>query len=267
MKRIHPQESWPELWKSCYVYDLEEIYGEVTNAGYVEAYHARRKVTLDLVSAALPKGARLLDLGAAQGNFSLALAELGYRVTWNDLRAEMADYVQLKYERGEIAYAPGNAFDLDFPEPFDGIIMTEIIEHVAHPDDFLANAARMLRPGGYIVMSTPNGGYFLNKLPKFSDCPDPARYESVQFKPNSDGHIFLLHPEEVGVLAERAGLVMEKLRLFTSPITIGHKKTGRLHRIFPRGIIQAQEKAVQWLPFALRRKISFMMAALFRKPE
>jgi hypothetical protein len=37
---------------------------------------------------------------AAQGNFSIALAGLGYQVTWNDLRPELVDYVRLKLPSG-----------------------------------------------------------------------------------------------------------------------------------------------------------------------
>ena len=195
MRRVRPQERWPESWKLSYVYDLEEVYGEISNRGYAYAYRERRQHTLDLVADVLPPGARILDIAAAQGNFSLALAEMGYHVTWNDLRAELADYVRLKYERGDLDFSPGNAFDLKFDEPFDAVLITEVIEHVAHPDQFLANTARLVRTGGYIVLTTPNGAYFRNTLPRFSDCVDPTIYEGGQFKPNADGHIFLLHPD------------------------------------------------------------------------
>ena len=40
----------------------------------------------------------MLDLAAGQGNFSLALAERGYRVTWNDLRGDLEGYVRLKLD-------------------------------------------------------------------------------------------------------------------------------------------------------------------------
>ena len=58
-------------------------------------------------------------------------------------------------------------------------------------------AVTIEKPGGVVVLSTPNGGYFLNNLPHFSDCPDPAIFESKQFSPDSDGHIFLLYEDMV----------------------------------------------------------------------
>ena|SRR2546421_2614906 len=265
MKRVQPDESWPKTWQESYSYDLDEVYGEISNHGYAYAYQNRRRRTLRLLTEVLEPGARILDIAAAQGNFSLALAELGFDVTWNDLRADLADYVRLKYERGQIRFAPGNVFELQFPSLFDTVLITEIIEHVAHPDDFLAKAAALVRPGGYIVMTTPNGGYFKNTLPKFSECADPAIYESVQFKPNSDGHIFLLHVEEIEPLARRAGLSVDRIALFTNPLTAGHVKTEALLRITPRFLVNALEAATQTLPAFLKKKLLVQMAVRFRK--
>jgi len=265
VKRIEPQPGWPQSWKESSLYDQSEIYGKISHYGYAYAYDSRRRETLRLLTDVLLPGARVLDVAAAQGNFSLALAELGFDVTWNDLRAELADYVRLKHERGKIAFAAGNAFELTFPSLFDAIFITEIIEHVAHPDDFLVKAAALVRPGGYIVMTTPNGGYFKNRLPKFSDCADPSVFESAQFKPNADGHIFLLHADEIEPLARRAGLIVEKITLFTSPLTAGHVKTEPLLRILPRGIVQLAESVSRSLPSPLKKKALVQMAVRFRK--
>lgn len=266
MKRVYMQESWPDSWKYSYPYDLEEVYGEITNRGYAYAYDNRRRQTLRLLTEVLTPGARILDIAAAQGNFSIALAEMGYNVTWNDLREDLADYVRLKQERGEIHFAPGNAFELNFPSPFDAVLITEIIEHVAHPDEFLRKTAQLVKPGGYIVMTTPNGAYFLNPLPKFSDCPDPSVYEAVQFKPNSDGHIFLLHPDEVKSLASHAGLEVEEIALFNNPLTNGYMKMQLLLRVLPRSLVNRIEAATQRLPTPVCRKLLLQMGARFRKP-
>jgi 2-polyprenyl-6-hydroxyphenyl methylase/3-demethylubiquinone-9 3-methyltransferase len=265
VKRASPQPDWPKSWQESAFYDQSEIYGEISHYGYAYAYENRRRETLRLLTEVLSPGARILDIAAAQGNFSLALAELGFDVTWNDLRAELADYVRLKYERGKIAYAAGNAFELSFPALFDAVLITEIIEHVAHPDDFLVKAAALVKPGGYIVMTTPNGGYFKNRLPKFSECADPTVFEAMQFKPNSDGHIFLLHADEIEPLARRAGLTVEKIVLLTNPLTTGYMKTESLLKVLPRGIVRAAENVTQVLPKALKKKALVQMGVRFRK--
>ncbi len=267
LKRITLDENWPASWKTSYRYDLEEVYGQIENRGYAYAYDRRRHTTLRLITEVLDPGTRILDVAAAQGNFSIALAEMGYEVTWNDMRAELADYVRLKQEFGTIHFFPGNAFNVDLPSPFDGVLITEVIEHTAHPDQLLVRAAQLVRPGGYVVMTTPNGAYFRNKLPKFSDSSDPTAYESIQFKPDADGHIFLLHPEEIEPLAKKAGLILEKLKLSTNPLTSGHVKTEPMLQKLPRSFVQGIERMTNRLPTGLIRRLSTQMAARFRRPQ
>jgi 2-polyprenyl-3-methyl-5-hydroxy-6-metoxy-1,4-benzoquinol methylase len=266
VRRIHPELHWPDSWRKSYDYDLQEIYGQVSNRGYFYAYDNRRRHAISLLTEALAPAAKILDIGAAQGNFSLQLAEMGFEVTWNDVRGELAEYVRLKHERGTLHFAVGNAFELQFAQPFDAVLITEIIEHVAHPDDFLAKVAELLRPGGYIIMTTPNGAYFRNKLPRFSDCPDPSVYEAIQFKPDSDGHIFLLHTDEVHQFAVKAGLRVDKLQLFTNPLTNGRVKLGYALRLLPSSAVERIETLTQRLPAAVANRLLIQMAVRLQKP-
>lgn len=266
MRRAHPQPQWPASWKLSYRYDLEEVYGEPSHLGYAYAYANRQTQTIKLITDVLPAGARILDVAAAQGNFSLLLAEMGYQVTWNDLRGELADYVRLKQERGQLEFAAGNAFELRFPHAFDAVLITEVIEHVAHPDQFLASVAMLVKPGGYVIMTTPNGGYFRNTLPRFSDCPDPSVHETAQFGPNGDDHIFLLHPDEIRSIAGSAGLQIEKLVLFTNPLTNGHLKLNPLLTFLPRALVDVVEKSSQRLPELLATKLLISIGARLRRP-
>ena len=170
MKKLVLNEAWPDSWKQSYAYDCLEIWSDCSGNGYTYAYRNRAEKTINAVSSRIKKGSRVLDIAAAQGNFSIRLAEIGYQVTWNDLRSELEGYVRLKQGDCSLQFAPGNAFVLSFPQLFDCVVITEIIEHVAHPDEFLLQVSRLLKPGGYVVMTTPNGLYFKNDLPRFSDC-------------------------------------------------------------------------------------------------
>ena len=261
------QPTWPESWRTSYDFDLVEVFGAEPRSGHAVAYERRRHMALAAVQAVAPAGARVLDVAAAQGNFTLALAEAGYRVTWNDLRDDLVGYVKLKHQHGDIEFLPGNVFDIDMDATFDLVLMTEIIEHVAHPDRFLARVAHLVRPGGHIVLTTPNGQYWRNKLPRFSDCDDPSQFESVQFKPDADGHIFLLHADELRSLAASAGLEVIDLTVFTNSLTAGHVKLAPLLQVLPPWLTDAVEGLTASLsPGTLRLRANAHTAATLRRP-
>lgn len=264
MKRVVPDEAWPADWKDSYKYDLEEVYEEISCRGYAIAYQNRQRHTFELVRKFAAPPGRLLDVAAAQGNFSILLAEMGYQVTWNDLRSSMIPYVQLKNEQ-PMEFRPGNVFDLDFVDFFDVVLITEVIEHVAHPDQFLQKVRSMVKPGGFVVMTTPNGEYFRNTLPKFSDCPDASVFESVQFKPNSDGHIFLLHHDEILWLANSANMELREIRYFNNPLSSGFIKTEALLRTLPRWMVDRLEAAGSYLPLGIQRKLCVHVAAVYQR--
>jgi 2-polyprenyl-3-methyl-5-hydroxy-6-metoxy-1,4-benzoquinol methylase len=265
MQFIELNPSWAESWKFSYKFDLLEVYGSRANLGHSYAYQNRLERILDLVKTFVQPGSKILDLAAAQGNFSLLLAEQGYEVTWNDLRADLIDYVKMKHESGTIHYAPGDVFTLQLENQFDLVLITEIIEHVAHPDQFLEQVATLVKPGGYILMTTPNGEYFGNQLPRFSDCPDPSVFEDMQFKPDADGHIFLLHLDEIDDLAKKANLAVKTSGFYTNTLTNGFLKTSLFLKIMPHGVVKAIEYFSNHLPGLMRRKLHTGMAVVFQR--
>ena len=259
---------WPESWTTSFMYDQLELRPpDRKHLGYQYAYWARRDAAIALVQRAAPPPARVLDIAAAQGNFSLALAERGYRVTWNDLRADLVDYVRMKHERGDIEFLTGNVFDLDGGATWDVVLACEVIEHVAHPDQFLERLATLVRPGGHLVLTTPNGGYFRNRLPRFDQCPDASIFESVQYKPDADGHIFLLHQDELRALTKKAGLELVHAEILINPLTNGRIRLNRVLPFVPRRAVEALERATRALPSRLGERLMSTTAALLRKPE
>ena len=265
MKRVHAAADWPDSWRHVHGFDLVEVYGDASNPGHTRMYRNRARHVLEMAATVLRSGDRVLDVAAAQGNYTLWLAERGFDVTWNDLRADLEGYVRLKWESGTVHYAPGNAFELRFDRLFDLVLITEIIEHVAHPDEFLRTTAALVRPGGYVLLSTPNGGYVLSDRPRFTETADASRFEAMQFQPDASGHIFLLHEDELAPLAAAAGLAVREVRFFTNPLTNGHLGTARLHRVLPGAAIGAAEWLTRRLPRPLVRRLHTAMAVLLQR--
>lgn len=266
MKCLDLDVNWPESWQESHRHDRIEFWGDRRALGLTYSYQNRFSRAIRLVQEAVSPSARILDCGAAQGNFSLRLAELGYDVTWNDLRPELADYVKLKQETGVLRFRAGNILDHHVEESvrYDLILATEIVEHVAHPDQFLAKLTRLLKPEGKIVLTTPNGEYFLSRYPKFSECADSSVYESRQFQPDSDGHIFLLWVDELPELARKSGLEIEEVAVFNNPLTSGHWKLRFLLPFLPKWFVRMCESCTQKLPGPLMRKLNAHIACRLR---
>jgi SAM-dependent methyltransferase len=104
-------------------------------------------------------GTRILDLGCGTGELARYLAAAGLRVTGADISGEMlsravtadkhsaVDWVQL--DPGWIA--------LPFePRTFDAVVASSVLEYVDEPGSVLRECARVLRPGGALLLTVPD---------------------------------------------------------------------------------------------------------------
>jgi 2-polyprenyl-3-methyl-5-hydroxy-6-metoxy-1,4-benzoquinol methylase len=179
------------------------------------SYHLRMQHVLELFSRYLPQPAEVADIACAAGNFALTLAESGYGVTAVDLLEDLLRYAKRKHTSGNIQFVQANLMDYRHPTPLDGILMGEVIEHVAWPEDLLAAAHRNLRPGGLLVITTPNGEYGGNDLPTFSQISSDRReFEGRQF--HHGHHLFLYTEKELKNLLESRGFELLEGRVFNS---------------------------------------------------
>lgn len=265
MKQLEYNDAWPDSWKISYSYDLLEQRKVSSNLGYSYAYQERHQRTLAVVERLLTPKSKILDVAAGQGNFTLALAEKGYDLTWNDLRAELVDFVKLKYEKGAVGFKPGDIFSLEYENHFDLILATEIIEHTAHPDRFLSKLSKMLIKDGHLIITTPNLQYFRYNLPRFSDCLNPAQYESKQFKPNADGHIFLFDVPEIKLLAHRVGLSVIESDVFANSLTCGHTKLGKVLPLIPYTVVKLTEQFSNCMPSFIGNRLHSAMLVVLKK--
>jgi 2-polyprenyl-6-hydroxyphenyl methylase/3-demethylubiquinone-9 3-methyltransferase len=207
----------------------------------------------------------VLEVAAGDAALSACLASKQCSVAANDLRGEHLQAAVGAFTNGhEIRLFPGNLFDLDpsTTGQFDLVIACEVIEHVANTISFLEQLKRFVAPGGRILLTTPNGSYFRNKLPTHSMIKDFKALESQQFKPDADGHLFLITPKEMEDLAGRAGLVVQNMSLWGTPFVTGHVGMSMISAKAAFPIFYGLEHLFQVLPIKIRAKISLSFSVL-----
>src|SRR5690242_12409204 len=118
-------------------HDRQELHNSDVSDFKRLHYVCRYDLVLNIVAKHAPTG-DVLDVGCAQGNFALALAERGYRVVAMDLRPSFLTYLKMKYERGALTCTAASIEHFPFrPAQFDVVLLGEILEHVAEPEDLL----------------------------------------------------------------------------------------------------------------------------------
>lgn len=193
--------------------------------GYPPSYSAQGRYrflkTLSVAQSLQPTS--LLEVAAGGGFNAACLYEPGKRVVVNDMRIseeELRFYTTGQY----LEIAPGNFFELE-PESlghFDVVMACEVLEHVAHGDQLVNHLKKFLLPGGWLLLTTPNGAYFRSKLPTYSQITDFEALEAEQFQPDADGHLYLYTPRELQTLLEAAGFQDITVSLTITPWLSGH---------------------------------------------
>lgn len=140
--------------------DRDLFYERMAHAADWDAvtnvYETRRRLELifgTLLRDVPLQGATLLDAGSGGGHFSQAAAARGAKVTSLDMGVSLLGQVA---QRVQSTRCVGSVLELPFRDgAFDVLLSTEVIEHTPDPPAALAELARVVRPGGRIVVTTP----------------------------------------------------------------------------------------------------------------
>lgn len=102
------------------------------------------------------RGLDVLDVASGEGYGSAFLAQTARSVVGVDLDAASVAHACASYRRANLRFATGDARCLPLPDAsFDLVVSFETLEHLVEHDAFLSEVRRVLRPGGRLLLSTP----------------------------------------------------------------------------------------------------------------
>ena len=175
------------------------------------------------LEAAHPEtGLRWLDIGCGRGDLLRRI-----RDEWSPSGLWGIDPIDWLAEdlRGDVEFrtvAAETATDLPL---VDRVMMVEVIEHLEAPWSALRAAARLVAPGGWIVVSTPNLARLRNRLEL------AVRGQFTSFRPDNEAHISPAPPHVTRRILGEEGLVAEEPRFAGRDVI---SLTGG--RTWPRGV-------------------------------
>jgi len=175
---------------------------------------ATSRCVLELLDELDWKKAKMADVGAGRGHFSQVLGE-GLRTRYGldprehvfpcDLIPESFEYTALECQ------ATGKGGRLPFEDDsLDAAISIEVIEHVENQFEFLRELMRVVKPGGLVVVTTPNT-LNANSRVRALTWGFPLLFDPLPLDEHDPrlcgGHIHPISPYFLAYNALRAGLV------------------------------------------------------------
>lgn len=168
-----------------------------------------------------PGAVRMLDLGCGGGIATLPLAQEGFAMTGIDDSARSVERAQRAADAAHLPahFVVGSVYALPFANAsFDGLVCSDVIEHLHDLRQFAAEAFRVLRPGGTMVFDTINRSWLshaiaIQLLQRTLGEPPPGTHDWRMFvTPDEAERLFADAGFEVGPRSEWRGISPVRVR-------------------------------------------------------
>jgi len=108
-------------------------------------------------------GRDVLDVGCNTGYGTMRFVPVARSVVGVDVSPRAIEAARQRTADGRPEFVLSSGFDLPFGDAeFDLVTSFQVLEHVPEPHAFLANLLRVTRPGGQIILATPNAAIRLD---------------------------------------------------------------------------------------------------------
>ncbi|MGA2606334.1 MAG: class I SAM-dependent methyltransferase [Terriglobia bacterium] len=164
---------------------------------------------------------RLLDVGCGIGTFLCGPQREGWEVAGLELSPRVADYAR---EARKLRVYTGS---IEIPtklgtEGFDVITMFGVIEHLANPAAAIKECARLLRPGGFLVLQTPTEDALIRWLGRclFKATRGLVQFQVKHFYFMGGGHSICFNRRSIRTLLNRWGFDVLRIEQSTYGLRI-----------------------------------------------
>ena len=192
---------------------------------------------------------RGLEIGPGSGTYLPTLLELCDQVIATDIEPAFLTQAQaVAVDNHRLETRVDNLIDTRLPEAsFDLILCTEVIEHLPDSTAALVNLAKLLKPNGTLILSTPQRWSLLESCARIALLPGVIRLTRAVYGESVEptGHINLLTPAQLQAQISNAGLhwVSHWRTGLYFPVIAelggwpARRMLGALERCFGRGIL------------------------------
>ncbi len=141
---------------------LQRLFYRLLDLFFLRAWYVRREIRRLFGSMEPDRPIRVLDAGTGFGQYAWFMARTWprARVLAVDLKEDYLDNARRFFERtpqaAQVDFAFEDLTDLKAEGPFDFILSVDVMEHIEDDRAVFRHFARVLAPGGYVLINTPS---------------------------------------------------------------------------------------------------------------